>query len=332
MVSGCHLSQEEKEYLQRAFTQFAQTPLECLNLKFGGDAARVSLGHLTKIQHFFQTASVEDVARYIYGAAAYGHKSGPKELIGEAEGVLLSYIAKQNPKRSHAEIAVTLADEMGGQFPVVSANTIARNLKKQRLSSQKLTHLSIHLDDEQRWATLEAVKHNSVDQLNNFDESSGAAKKFTAKHAYGKKGVTPVVYDWSIVDENGVVHSAIANYSPFGWKVWRIFLANLNHLSVERFLVDDLAACLSDDDVVLYDGATTHTCATTVALLDNITGGKYVQVAAYSHDLSPVERGFANVWGYVRHHWNREKQTATDILNEAFWMFSVQGPWGHHGE
>ena len=331
MVSGRHLTIAEKEYLYRAFTQSEQSPDDCLHLLFGDDTNMLSLKYLTELQRFFKSATDEDIASYIYSSKSAG-KPGPKLKIAVEEAQLFMQIVKENPKPSHAEIAMTLAREMGGQYPVHSNHTIARGIDTHKMSCQVQGHVSALLDDEQRWATLDAVKHKPIDKLHNMDESSAAARKFMLKQSYDEKGHTPIVYEWTLTDDYGVIHSVIADYTPFGWTTWRIFYGNVNHSCVERFLSDDLASIWADGDVQLYDGASIHTFSTTLALLDRVTGGRHVQVAAYSHDQSPVERGFANVWGYIRHHWKRQTQSAVDILNEAFWMYSVQGPWGNHGK
>ncbi len=76
----------------------------------------------------------------------------------------------------------------------------------------------------------------------------------------------------------------------------------------------------------MFDEAMIHTLLPSfLSLRYHVTGERHVQVAAYSHHLLPVERCFANVCGYIRHHRKRQTQSAVDITNEAFWIYSIQG-------
>ena len=61
----------------------------------------------------------------------------------------------------------------------------------------------------------------------------------------------------------------------------------------------------------------------------SITDNRYIKVAKYSHDLSPVERGFANVWNYIHTQYDTSTQSPVEIINEAFAIYSVTGPLGY---
>jgi len=51
-----------------------------------------------------------------------------------------------------------------------------------------------------------------------------------------------------------------------------------------------------------------------------------VKVASHSHDFSPVERGFANIWKFIRKNFDRSIHTSQDILEAAFQHYAIDAP------
>lgn len=141
----------------------------------------------------------------------------------------------------------------------------------------------------------------------------------------------PISQEWIIRGADGRVYSTIADYTSEGWSCWRTFFCNVNHECIEHFLEADLQKVLAAGDCVLHDGASVNMSPSTLTLLDVITEGRHNTVAAYSHDLSPVERGFANVWSYIHSHYDPSLYTPIEIINAAFCIYSVSGPLGYKG-
>ena len=90
-----------------------------------------------------------------------------------------------------------------------------------------------------------------------------------------------------------------------------------------------MSPVIGQGDLVLHDGATIHLVESTQEILSEITHGRYLKVAGYSHDFSPVERGFANTWAYIHRHYDSKIHTPVDIINAAFSAYSVSGPLGY---
>lgn len=51
-----------------------------------------------------------------------------------------------------------------------------------------------------------------------------------------------------------------------------------------------------------------------------------MKVASHSHDFSPVERGFANIWKFIRKNFDRSIHTSQDILEAAFQHYAIDAP------
>lgn len=62
-------------------------------------------------------------------------------------------------------------------------------------------------------------------------------------------------------------------------------------------------------------------------MCQDLTQGRYIKVAAYSHDLSPVERGFANVWKYIHSNYKPSQQTPIEIIMKLS-AYVVSDPLG----
>jgi hypothetical protein len=69
----------------------------------------------------------------------------------------------------------------------------------------------------------------------------------------------------------------------------------------------------------------------TKEVVDRVTHGRWKVVSAYSHDLSPIERGFSMVWLYVRAHHREAQSNPIGVINSAFHNYSVKGPQGYKG-
>ena len=130
--------------------------------------------------------------------------------------------------------------------------------------------------------------------------------------------------DWS-----GQPVSVIADATENGWDSWLVVYGNVNHKTVEYFLEECLGPVLFEGDAVLNDGASVHLVASTQQVLDRVTDGRHVQVAGYSHDLSPCEKLFSMTWRDIRKNWDPNSgRSPEDAINESFHRYSIAGPEG----
>lgn len=146
------------------------------------------------------------------------------------------------------------------------------------------------------------------------------------------QGEACVIEEWSI---NGKLISAVAAYSSVGFLCWRIHYKDaVTHRSVDQFLNHDLKPFfdLCSDKICLADNASIHHTIDITHRLRIITNGKYKYISTYSPDFNPIERGFSNVWQYVRGM--SEDIVSRDpiaAINEAFQYYSLYGPGGSAG-
>ena len=59
---------------------------------------------------------------------------------------------------------------------------------------------------------------------------------------------------------------------------------------------------------------------------------KWIIGPRYSHDFYPIDKGFANVWKFVRREEERAKVNPLSVLNEAFDYYSIGGEGGCQGK
>lgn len=328
MTRGVFLTPEIKDRMYNFLMIKGKSVDEVHDLLFDGNEEIITKAYVVSRRAWFENASSDDIAEYITGANKRGGRKRALQNPGEIEA--LKDLAKQQPMLTNRMIAKELHKILGDDSPLLSAESIRLNIKKQKISTKSITFVSGLLDHEQRHDVLEIMRHVRPEKIHNFDETQSGMKKFALKIARSEVGNKALCTEWYIEEEDGTIFSVIASYTTAGWSSWLPVCGNVNHLTIEEFLRDELAPVLCEGDVVMYDGASIHLVDSTQAVLEEITEGRHVQVSAYSHDFSPVERGFANVWGYIRRHWNsRGGQRAVDLINEAFALYSVSGERGY---
>jgi len=326
MPKGKHLSKDQKERMYRCLILQQKSPEECFEEVFYSNSNMMSLRYIIDKKKWFEDHADNEIiiAEYIHKTNKRG---GAKRILSVEDDKIISTLSIMQPKRSYERVAKEFSVVSGTD--VLSRDTMRRSNKRSKIGEKVVTSESAFLDHNERAQTLQLLAPYSIEQMHNFDESVAAMKKFNGKRARATFGEPAIWTDWYLPVGNRI-YSVIADYTSKGWSIWRIFWSNLNHLSVETFLREDLSSVLTDGSVILSDGASVHLTPTTQQLLHQITRGHYVKVAAFSHDLSPVERGFSNVWRYIRSNWDpRNGQTPEQLIDEAFFRYSIAGPMGH---
>lgn len=332
MVSGSHLTLNERAALVEFFLKAPEkSAQDCIDELFSGpNSSCVCVDYIDQKKRWIKRNSLEidSLYEYVHGRKRSG---GQKRKLSEVDDVLVQTVGTMQPKPSLTTVAHIVSQVLGETE--VSRQTIAKSLKRSKITEKTVTTVSALLDEADRSRTLQFLSPFAIESMHNPDESLAAMKKFQGKRARAIFGSPAICKEWYIQDGNGRIYSVIGDYTPKGWSCWRIVYGNVNHRSFEEFLNDDLSTILLDGDVVLHDGASIHMASTTLDLLDRITDGLHYKVSAFSHDLSPVEKGFANVWGYIRSRWNPTAgQSPSRLINEAFHLYSVDGAMGHVAE
>jgi hypothetical protein len=328
MPSGVHINDTERNLILVGVQKESSVD-KIFEDVFDSDANRCSKAYLSRVCTYLQSASTDEIVAWLAGKVRTGNKSG-HYLDDDEISHVVEELSTSRPKRPHSMIADDVT-EIVGDGVRITRQEISRFLKRHKISSHKISFVSALIDEDERAETLELARPYETSCLHNFDETSTAYTKFIMKETRCHKGETPSQPEWNLIGPDGRVYSVIADYTPNGWSCWRTFLRNIDHECVELFLQEDLSCVLSDGDVVLHDGASIHKVQSTIDLLAEITDNRYIKVAKYSHDLSPVERGFANVWNYIHTHYDPSTQSPVEIINEAFAMYSVTGPLGYKG-
>lgn len=326
MPTGTHLTKREKEQIHDYFCNHSFPVDKAHQDLFQGDTNKISIRTLQDHKIMLKSASYEEIIAWIAGKPRTGNKRSELDEPGVCS--ILNVIACKRPKLVQDDVAEKLSNAIGDNR-TWSQSSISRWLRRHDISNHRISFISALLNEEERAQTLLLAAPYETHHMHNTDESSAARDKFIAKIARSHKGEIPMENEWFITGTDGRVYSVIADYSTEGWTCWRIFLCNINHLCVEQFFREDLSRVLGHGDVLMHDGASIHLVDSTQQLLDEITHGRHIKVAAYSHDLSPVERGFANTWAYIRRHYDPSIHRPIDIINEAFAIYSVTGPLGY---
>jgi len=160
--------------------------------------------------------------------------------------------------------------------------------------------------------------------LLDFDETSCSREKFQTPYGVGPAEI--VIHEWTL---DGKLLSAIALYSSIGFLFWKISLDPFNSESIKKFIQENVSQFILEENVLIFDGASTHLTTEVVDATNTVTHGKYKKVPAYAHFLSPTEKGFSNVWGLVRQRWSlNPSHGAFNTLNDCFEYYSYRGVGG----
>lgn len=328
MVRGAPLTQEQKQRLYNSLVVKKRSPEQSFDEVFDRNSKIISLSYITSMQKWFENNSrnVEALASYVAADHKKSH-CGRKRKCSKALDQTIATFSKQQPKPSLMKIVRVIAEVTGEDE--MNEITIRRSLKRSKITEKNITTISPLLNHEARNFMLRILSNYHVEKIHNFDESLAAMYKFIKQRARAYFGEDALFTDWYL-PVGSKIYSVIGDYTCRGWAIWKIFWCNINHIGVERFLREDLAAVLTEGSVVLHDGASVHLTPSTQKTLEEVTDGNFVKGAAYSHDLFPVERDFANVWQYIRANWDpAEGKTPEEMINEAFFLYSTCGSRGY---
>jgi hypothetical protein len=178
--------------------------------------------------------------------------------------------------------------------------------------------------------SLELLKDYPWRSFMNIDEThNGGHSKHQARRARTKKGKRAFRKDWII---NNVRFSIIAVYTPAGFLCWKFYYANVTHLHFIDFLENSVKKYILPENVMLFDNASVHTEVSALRKMNEITNGNHKRVPPYACRLSPVERGFSQVWSYVRKNGKEAMVYPERVINRSFELYSINGAKGYKGK
>jgi hypothetical protein len=314
------------EHPEITINQFRATHMDATQDYTQDVVADATLDKLIKwVRLCYNENKLVDLTTWVVGHSPSG---GQIRKIPDHMDHIIQKLGEQQPMKTLQMIATEFARITG--MIAVSEQTIGRSLRRSKVSDKIITLQSSLLDELSRRATLDFLSPFEPQKMHNVDESLAAMKKFQGRRARALLNSPVICLEWYIKDANGIIYSVIGDYTPRGWAIWRICYGNVNHVTYENFLKEDFQSVYCPGQVMFHDGASIHMTRSTLDLLDNITGGLHLKVSAFSHDLSPVEKGFSNVWGYIRRHWDPlGGKSPSQAINEAFYEYSTIGPCGN---
>jgi transposase len=170
----------------------------------------------------------------------------------------------------------------------------------------------VEADEQKRAAYLEIIKDITKDNQVYIDES-GIDLRIANERGWGKKGEILVgkksgkYYQRTNIIAGYVGKKCIA---PF------IFNGKCNSESFNKWIEEVLIKVLKAGQVVIMDNATFHKTERTKKLIEE-AGCQLVYLPAYSPDLNPIEKYWANMKRWLRD--NRVKfNRLLDAINQFF--------------
>jgi transposase len=125
--------------------------------------------------------------------------------------------------------------------------------------------------------------------------------------------------------------SVIAAYTMAGFLCWNIIEGSVTAENFQIFLNTTLLPFIGETSMGLIDNATIHKTLGTLLTLNQVFGGHYMFSPAYSPDMKPIERGFADIKRWLREHEWEASRNPLLFINNAFELYSVNGIRGPIG-
>lgn len=305
MPRGKFLSEKERENIWYHRKILQSSPLDIWDNLFQSNKLLVSLRYIQDLCS--QIDSGYNNESFI--GCEIKHLGGPKKIIDSyAQSFLLDIWNKRTQtKQSQAvnEFSLSYYGHINA-IDAPSRRTIGRCLRANSYSRKVMERVHYLQDPIQIERYMNNVAPISYTRLINIDETLSTAKEYLQKYGIspiGKKAIRP---QFRI---NGIACSAIVAYSPMGVLAYRVVEGTINSIIVQSFIEVELAQCILEDTVGLFDNARIHHTAQVRDSLENIFHGNYLFLSAYCPFLAPVEKLFSVVKGDLR---NVEDQAILD--------------------
>jgi hypothetical protein len=258
------------------------------------------------------------------------YKGGRPIMFNSADESLLERINDENNFESYEVLKqkfISITGRKGSDCP--SSSTVWTSMKRLNYTTKQLTPVSSKADPRKQIEFLDFMKPIPCRRLLNCDETHNAGiKKHQARKGRSKKGRKAFRKDWFINDRR---FSAFALYSLKGWVSWKIYHENCNHMHFIDFLTTSVEPMIVTGDVLLLDNASIHLTKESTDKLEEVTKGLYKKVLPNTPRLSPIERGFSQVWTYVRKNHKEAMINPEKVICDAFHEYSIMGPSGYKG-
>jgi len=244
------------------------SPTLCHLYLFAGSEDRVSLDYLTRLQARLYGSTIEEQESYITSEESKkrsrcGHYKLPDHVLP-----ILKELALVQPMLSHVEIAERLSVAVGDGFPIVDKNTIKDAIKREGITKKQTTRYSKLLSISKRYETLLitlAIK--PIKFLFNMDATSCNRWKFLQKEGRIYIGKECLQYDWSFIEKALNACSTLAVYTERGWASWKHSTGTIDADFVSKYILNDIASYVTENSVLLHDGASVHTAEVSVGAI-----------------------------------------------------------------
>lgn len=291
---------------------------------YGGNEDRVSLSHLTRLKQWFDRSSQAEHEEYIKADGKKRNHLGKFKIPAHMMPIL-DDLSFEQPMLCNEEISESIA-EISGDNILVHRDTVKACQKRRKIATKTLTRYSKLLSTEKRLETLHILRAYEPRHMQNMDATSCNRWKFLRNKGRSYIGEQCLAFDWSFIETSLNSCSVMGSYTERGWSTWKISPDIIDAAFVTSFVRGELADVINEDSVLLHDGASVHTAHMTVEAIEAVFRGNSAKIASHSHDFSPVERGFANIWRFIRKNFDRTKHTTSAILQKAFMHYAVGMP------
>jgi hypothetical protein len=290
---------------------------------FRGENAKISLPWLIRICNHITKLTPEELKGWVMHASDRAKVCGKKRKLERHEiNFFLDMTTDHRCMKLSKLVEKFFAEYYEDNHDVISTDTAARILKRERWSRHAVERRNILKDPSVQLAYLENISFVNANRIVDIDGTIQNPKDFQMKMGWAPEGEPAMINQIVINSRTFAIHAA---YTEKGFIAWQIFEGVVTDTEVCAFLINTLQPMLFHDSFGIIDNASNQRTDRAKEVLNDTFQGMFLYCAPYSPELKPVERGFANVKRFIREHESEGAVDPVALIERAFSFYSVAG-------
>jgi len=204
--------------------------------------------------------------------------------------------------------------------------TCQRWVKEAKVSLKVGEKRNIRRSKLQAYHLMRLVEHYRKEQFVSSDGMCSADKYMCKSKGRAPTNERAYLPQFKIGKRTFSLYASACSRGILCWKIFEDAPVNGNDIYV--YLRENLAPCLENQHVGIFDNAKVHKKDICVIEMERIFAGKYVFCSPYSPHLNPIERVFSLIRNYLKSNEEYARLNPVEAINAACLKYSVNGPEG----
>lgn len=332
MPKGYHLNRNIKRLLTYFVMETSFSVEQIAQYVFQAMEIPISMDYLWRL--CLEIRNMSNMEREMYKA----YEPPPRNVgrVTKLDNIERNYLLNMLQTRKYSSMNAVYEDyitEVYGEHAppaiIPSYRTVCREIAKAKYTKKAVSKNNLLVNHQQRLDYLLRIESFNPLDFIDVDETAASEEEIARRYGLAPRGEPAYCTQIRIGNRS---FSVIAAYTPFGFLCWQIVEGTFNSHNFMYFIQSMLSNYLTPNSCVLLDNASVHKTEEAIHVIENATNGQYEFVPAYSPDLKPIEKGFANIKWWLRTHENQHAHNdPIGFIDMAFRLYSVANPHGFRG-